>query len=407
MLNLQLDWDRPNQLCSQSFKHTLRLRLLPNAPTTRTLPLHLGLLLDTSQSMQGEKLTAAKQACKEILKHLRPGDTLSLASYSAQVTTLLQQVQNNNNQSDHIIEQLKIESVTRTDLALNWLLNTLQPQSGVISVGILVTDGHATTNQGQLLEDLNPLITQAETLAQQGIILCTVGLGNAANFNTQFLVNLSDRGRGAFIYADEPEVLSRQLQERLIACQSIAIEEIRLQLKPCNGATIEGFCRLRPEYLPLEETAPNQLTLSAIRGNEPTDILISVNVPALTFSESPCTKTFLEVELVAPNLAPLQGETSIQYTHSYSEAQQINRQVNEDRLLWIINQCSSELPSSQDPQRTGQLLVDLQVAALKSGQDQIAASAAQQLADLNASGKLNAHSTADLLQATRKLGGQQ
>jgi hypothetical protein len=26
---------------------------------------------------------------------------------------------------------------------------------------------------------------------------------------------------------------------------------------------------------------------------------------------------------------------------------------------------------------------------------------------LNASGKLNAHSTADLLQATRKLGGQQ
>ena len=81
MLNLQLDWDRPNQLCSQSFKHTLRLRLLPNAPTTRTLPLHLGLLLDTSQSMQGEKLTAAKQACKEILKHLRQGDTLSLLEF--------------------------------------------------------------------------------------------------------------------------------------------------------------------------------------------------------------------------------------------------------------------------------------------------------------------------------------
>jgi Ca-activated chloride channel family protein len=336
MFNLQLDWDRPNQLSSQSANHILRIRINPTNASSRTLPLHLAIALDTSQSMKGEKLTSAKQACQEIFKHLRDRDKLSLASYSHRVNALLNQVQGNDQQAQTTINQLQAEGVTRTDLALNWLKKALPKEAGMIRVGILVTDGHATNSGGILLEDLNPLLTQTTELTDAGIILCTVGLGNAANFNTEFLVNLSDRGRGAFIYADRPEDLSQQLQERLIACQSIATDELKLQLQPLNGATLQGFCQFRPEYLPLEETAPNQPTLSGIRANQPTDILVNLNVPAQGFGEAPTRKPVLNIELTAPNLAPIQAQSSLQYTNSYREAQQVNTEVNSDRLGWII-----------------------------------------------------------------------
>jgi len=406
MFNLQLDWDRPNQLSSQSANHILRIRLNPTNPGSRTLPLHLAIALDTSQSMNGAKLTAAKQACQEIFKHLRDQDQLSLASYSHRVNSLLNQAQGNDPQAQTMIDQLQAEGVTRTDLALNWFKKALPQQPGMIRVGILVTDGHATNSGGTLLEDLNPLLAQTTELTEAGIILCTVGLGNAANFNTEFLVNLSDRGQGAFIYADRPEDLSQQLQERLTACQSIATDELQLQLQPLNGATLQGFCQFRPEYLPLEETAPNQLTLKGIRAHQPTDILVNLNVPAQGFGEAPTRKPFLNIELTVPNLAPIPAQASLQYTNSYREAQQVNPEVNSDRLGWIMNQCSTDLTRTSDPHRTGELLVDLQVAATKSGQTAIAQQAAQQLADLQQSGKLDAHRLTNLLQETRKQGSQ-
>jgi Ca-activated chloride channel family protein len=404
MFNLQLDWDRPNQLSSQSANHILRIRINPTNASSRTLPLHLAIALDTSQSMKGEKLTSAKQACQEIFKHLRDRDKLSLASYSHRVNALLNQVQGNDQQAQTTINQLQAEGVTRTDLALNWLKKALPKEAGMIRVGILVTDGHATNSGGILLEDLNPLLTQTTELTDAGIILCTVGLGNAANFNTEFLVNLSDRGRGAFIYADRPEDLSQQLQERLTACQSIATDELKLQLQPLNGSTLQGFCQFRPEYLPLEETAPHQLTLSGIRANQPTDILVNLHGPTQGFGEAPTRKPFLNIELTVPNLAPIPAQTSLQYTNSYREAQQFNTEVNSDRLGWIMNQCSTDLTRTSDPHRTGEFLVDLQVAATKSGQTAIAQQAAQQLTDLQKSGKLDAHQLTNLLQETRKQG---
>jgi Ca-activated chloride channel family protein len=404
MLDLQSDWDRPYQLSSQSADHLLRVRLTPTSSGQRTLPLHLAIALDTSQSMQGEKLEAAKRACVTVISQLRPEDKLSLATYSHQVQNQLSQVSGNAPQAQQIIEQLRTDGTTRMDLALNWFQTALPREPGIIRVGILITDGHATNNQGKLLEDLDPLLGQSAAVADQGITLCSVGLGNAANFNTGFLVNLSERGQGAFLYADRPEALVSQLEERLTACQSIVTDEVTLSFQPMAGAEVQGFCQFRPDYLPLEETAPNQLTLTGIRANQPTDVLLSVKIPSLPFGESPDLKTVLKLSLNGAGFTAISQEATIHYTNSFREAQTTNTEVNQDRLGWIMNQCSTELTRTQDLNRTGELLADLQVAATKSGNLAIAQQAAQQLQDLQAKGQLDAHQVTDILQATRKSG---
>lgn len=407
MFTLQLDWDRPAKIAAHASEHVLRVRLQPQAnATTRSLPLRLALALDTSASMQGDKLRHAKQACQTILAQLRDQDQLSLASFATRLQTHLQAVSGKaRNQARSPIDRLTADGVTRVDLALDWLQTALPAEPGVARVAILVTDGQPTNSHGRMLEDTSHLVQRAATLAEAGIVLCSVGLGDAANFNTDFLVQLSDTGRGAFLYADTPSALEPQLRDRLQACQAIVADRVTLKLEPASGVTVQGFCQFRPEYLPLEETQRNQLSLSNVRADGPTDILIELSLPPLTFGEPLGSRPAIAVELQAASLPPIRADAAIQYTNAYSDAQQVHKEINDDRLFWEINRDSTEMQQTNDPKRTGELAANIYVAATKTGQTALANQAAQILDDIERSGQVSAHKSTGLLRDSRHLGG--
>lgn len=402
MISLKLDWDRPYHYSSRAENHVLRVRLSP-PPSSDRLPLHLAIALDTSTSMTDEKLVSAKAACQTVINQLRDGDHVSLASFATRVTPLIENHPGSQRAIAYdAIQRLQADGITRTDLALDWLSRTLQAADpNTARVAILITDGHPTTNQGHILDNTDPLLTQSQALARAGMVLCTVGLGNAANFNTNFLVSLSDRGGGAFLYADTPNALEPALRDRLSACQAIALNSATLTLEPATNVTIQGFCRFRPEYLPLEEARPNTLRLTALPAGEPTDVLIAVRVPPLSFGDSGGAKTILTVAATPENGSTTRQSANLNYTTSYREAQQIHSEVNNDRFGWEINVHSTELNRTHDPNRTGELLAHIQVAAVKSGRVNLAQDAAQQLADLKQSGRLDPHRTTGLLRDAR------
>jgi len=407
MFKLELTWDRPAKISSTQSKHTLRIRIIPQTEgkDLPTLPCHLALALDTSMSMAGEKLQQAKLACKTVVTQLRKSDRFSLASFSTQVTTLIQG-SSNEAEAKKAISELKPGGVTRTDLALNWLKTALPAEAGVARVGILITDGQATNAGGMILDDVNPLTNQAAELSDLGMTLCVVGLGDAANFNTALLTDLSDKGKGAFLYADTPASLAPMLETTLRKSQAIALLDAKLTLKPSPGVTIKGFCRYRPEYLPLEETAKNQLYLGTIAANKPTDILIALETPAATeLGNTLGKREIIEVQLTGEGVSATE-KAEINYTNSYREAQQLNQEVDGDRLGWEINLYSKEIIDIGDsnPKRTGVLLEEIQIAAIKAGQNQIAEEAAKQNQELKQTGKLNPDRATGMLRESRKLG---
>ena len=404
MFDINLNWDRPAKISSQTTEHILRIRLQPQTNANLSgIPLRLALALDTSTSMRGDKMERAKTACQTVISQLRDSDRLSLASFATKVNPLLNNTERNNSAISSAINQLNASGVTRTDLALDWLHSTLPSESGVVRVGILITDGHPTTPQGRLLQELNPLLEQAHRLGEAGIILYTVGLGNAANFNTGFLVELSDRGRGAFLYAETASDLEPQLRDKLSAYQAIAVEDAKLRLKPASGVTLQGFCQFRPEYLPLEETAPNEISLSTLRTNTPNDILIALAVPPANSGDAMESKEVLQVQFESKLTPSVTHQASIKYTQSYGEAQQVDEEVNRDRLGWEINHQSTELTRTSDPNRTGELLTNIQVAALKSGRETLAQEAREQIEELEETGELSPHKTASLYKSTRDI----
>jgi len=375
------------------------------------LPLRIAIALDTSQSMGGENLQRAKEACRAVVAQLRDRDRLSLAGFSTSVTPLLQSLPGGAaalQPANTAISQLTAGGVTLTGLALDWILNALPPEAGVARVGILITDGHATTSQGFILDDTGVLIDRSQKLANLGIILNTVGLGNANNFNTAFLTDLSDKGRGSFIFADTPASLQPQLQKRLTECQAMATENTVIQLIPSNGVIIKGFCRYRPEYLPLEETAKNQLTIGAIAANTPTDLLIELEIPLGGFDEPTGNKDVISVELTAKGMTnPVRAKAAINYTTSPTEAQKDNKEIKNDYCCWMINLNNNELSRTDDANRQKELLEENRYNAEKAGKIDIVNQIDQQLDDLEKSGKLDPNRTTKLLRDSRDLGGKE
>lgn len=391
MFELELAWNKPAKTWNQSTDHVLRVRIRPEANKVG-LPLRMAIALDTSSSMQAEKLTAAKETCRSVVGQLRNTDRLELASFSTQVQPLLKSLAGGAGALDAAntaITKLQASGVTRTDMALEWIQKALPEEKGCVRVGILITDGHATNSQGALLTDVTGLLDKATELSKSGILIYPVGLGNANNFNSVFLIDLGKRGQGEFIYAETSSELQPKLRERLIASQAIAIDDAQIQLTPKSEITLKGFCRFRPDYLPLEETAKGKLNIGVIRTDTPTDVLVKVEIPRLGVGEALGSRDLLQVDLTGSDLTRVTGKVAIIYTKSATEAEQVNSEVETNRNIWEIKENMNSLIRETDPRRTRQLLDALEIATVQNGLTELGQQVSQLKNDLEKTGKVD------------------
>ena len=410
IFNLELAWNKPAKNWKESSEHILRVRINSSSDRQYGLPLRMAIAVDTSSSMQGSKILAAKEACQAVVALLRETDSLELASFSSQVQPLLKSLAGGKGAVDSAniaITKLQASGVTRTDMALEWIQKALPEEKGVVRVGILITDGHATDSQGNPLTDVTPLLEQAGKLSDVGISLYTVGLGNAANFNTAFLSDLSEHGRGAFMYAETPTELEPQIKERLTASQAVAIDNAQLLLTSQAGIKAEGFCRFKPDYLPLEKTSDGSILLGVIRTDTPTDVLIKIEILAGD-GQPPFSQEVLQVQLTASALPnPVTATTSILYTNSYSQYEEINSDVETDRLNWNCNIIMEDLihlayNPSADPKQVREVLEKLENNAAVINRDDLLEHINQQRSNLEKEGKLDPRRTTRMLIDAKK-----
>jgi len=409
LFDLDLAWDRSAHTGSYAGEHVLRVRIRPRAGAGPKggLPVRMAIALDTSSSMDGEKLARAKQACSSIVGRLRQEDKFWLAAFGTRLIPCLENVAGGGpaaSGAQTALGGLKAVGVTRTDYAIEWVERVLQPEPGTVRAGVLITDGHATDPRGNALSDLKPLTDAAARLGARAIALFAVGLGSADDFNTGFLADLGRVSGGAFLYADAPEKLEQELRRRLSSCQGMAAEDATLLVQPVlDDVRIVGLCRIRPDYVSMD-VAPS-IRIGSLRADAPTDILVSVLVPPKRLEQPLGSIEVLEVRLnyVGGDLSLTTAP--IEYTTAFSRAQQVNSEVDQDRLVWAINTYADALNRTTDRNKTGELLSNLAAAAQMAGQGALAGNALKQLDELKSSGKLSAHSRTQVLAQSRDLGG--
>jgi uncharacterized protein YegL len=205
-VSLSASLHKPLSLLAASEKPRLAVRILPTGatPAVARRSFHLGLLLDVSGSMDGDRLAALKTTIRLLIDALMDGDCLTVIKYesSAQVVAEAQIISSVTRTTlRDAIDALRADGGTNLEAAIAALRAVSAPAHPPLDAVFILTDGQI--NQG--LTSATGLIRLLTASVPTGTPAHTLGFGS--DVNSRMLRDMSMRTRGSYTYADANEVL--------------------------------------------------------------------------------------------------------------------------------------------------------------------------------------------------------
>jgi Ca-activated chloride channel family protein len=190
--------------------------------------LNLGLALDRSGSMAGDKIRKAREAAIFVVKQLTPQDRVAIVAYDSEVELVLPSTPATDKTA--IIAAIeRIHDRGSTHLFGGWseaahqVAQHLDPAA--LNRVLLLTDGLA--NQG--LTDPQEIGRHVGELARRGVSTSTLGIGR--DFNEDLLALMADRGEGNFYFIESSADLPRIFALELSGLLATFAKQVRLELE--------------------------------------------------------------------------------------------------------------------------------------------------------------------------------
>ena len=199
------------------------------------LPLNVGLSIDRSGSMSGEKLAAARRAAIGLLDGLENGERLAAAAFDGTVVDVTPSVTLNEDNRFPIRSRIhEIRPGGSTALFDGFARAAELAATGgrpgeTDSWVIVLSDGMG--NHG--LTDPAAMRVHAASLADRGIRTITVGIGD--DYEAPQLTALSDGGQGEFHHATNPNEIVEIVLAELKALRVTAARDLRLTVTAHAG----------------------------------------------------------------------------------------------------------------------------------------------------------------------------
>ncbi|MFG2987255.1 VWA domain-containing protein [Streptomyces sp. NPDC048258] len=210
----------------------------PGAPAKEPLPVNFVFVVDTSSSMEGEKLDTVKSALQEIYERLRPTDSLGIVTFATDVSTLLQATRK---------EDLPPERFAATVAGMTAYGGTdiqLGVQYGIAEIGRRASAGR-TVNRLYLFSDGDPTsgernwTTVRKNVAARlrgDLTLSCFGFGTDARMAE--LSALAGTARGHCTFVTRPEQVRSGLLEDLERRDHLAAIDIQLRIDIDPAVTV-------------------------------------------------------------------------------------------------------------------------------------------------------------------------
>jgi hypothetical protein len=173
---------------------------LPAREGSEPTPIDLALLLDTSGSMDGERLDAVKRTLRAARDLFIPTDQITLVTFDDRATVIANRVRMDAagiEQFYTAVDAVRANGSTNLSAGIEKLLVT--QGSMTYDAILLLTDGHI--NAG-----ITSTVGLRSMMCGLGEIPVT-GLGYGADHNRVLLRDLATRSRGAYVYVDSESVL--------------------------------------------------------------------------------------------------------------------------------------------------------------------------------------------------------
>jgi len=186
-------------------------------------PLSLVVVLDTSGSMDGEKIARAKESVLGLMRDMRDDDEIAFVRYSSDAE-LIQPLARLGNVRDGLawrVRELRAGGGTNIPSGLQMGLATLgEAARGRVRRVVLVSDGLDSTR------------AQAERLAsdsaERGITVSSMGIG--LDFDESYMSALARDGHGNFGFVNDGGALATFLRRELDEAASTTVENATVHL---------------------------------------------------------------------------------------------------------------------------------------------------------------------------------
>jgi len=211
------------------------ITLTPDASAGEHAPLALVIVLDTSGSMEGEKLREAKSAAKELIRNMRDDDEVAFVHYAseAEVVQPLARVGAVRELLASRIEGLSASGGTAIPLGLAAGVNALQSgllrsergTDGRVKRVVLVSDGlDSSRPRSEFL---------AQDSAEKGITVSSMGIG--VDFDEAYMGGVARSGHGNFGFVNDGPTLTAFLQRELVETATTVAQSTTVHLHMPEG----------------------------------------------------------------------------------------------------------------------------------------------------------------------------
>lgn len=232
----------------------LELIAIPEpAEEEQSPPLNICLVLDRSTSMQGARMEMVKANAIQMIRQMRPQDTISVVVFSdrAEVLVPASRVAEGNkieSRINMILPSGGTEIYRGLEAGISQLRRAMN--SNTINHLILLTDGRTYGDEEACLN----LAAQA---AEEGIGISGLGIGH--EWNDEFLDKLVAASGGSSMYISAPRDLHKYFEQQLASFEKVYAERVTLDLNLEAGVQLRYAFRLQPEAGELPVKGPMRL----------------------------------------------------------------------------------------------------------------------------------------------------
>ncbi len=224
------------------------------------------LVLDTSGSMEGEKLAQAQEALIYVLEHLNPQDRFNIIAFSSGLQVYADAPQPVSQADDAGDWVGRLSAVGGTDINRALLEALAQADPERPTVLIFITDGQPTEG----VTDVAQILANVEAAARPNIRLFAFGVGD--DVNTVLLDTLAQQQRGTTGYVRPGERIDEEVSAFYAKVSTPVLTDIALDF----GDVVVS--EVYPDPLP-DLFAGTQLVLvGRYRGSGPTRIVLTGRV---------------------------------------------------------------------------------------------------------------------------------
>jgi Ca-activated chloride channel family protein len=206
---------------------------------TERAPMALSLVVDTSGSMEGQKIEYARMAASSMIESLRDGDIVSIYAFENGVTEISPTtVVGPGTRSALIQRTAMLQAMGGTNMYGGIMAGQAQlaqtPPSHPIRRLVVISDGRANVGPSDPVS-LGVLAAQG---TEHGVSISAIGVG--LDYDERTLASLAVQSAGRLYHLEQPEQMAIILRQELDLLQQTVATNAFIEIVPAQGVQLLG-----------------------------------------------------------------------------------------------------------------------------------------------------------------------